>query len=583
MSHKKRRNLSTLFAGVIIGFMAIWAGSPVVPEQIFERVEYPVFVMTLVPAETTYFSDHRFVYLTPTIDTMIMELNTSGTIVDSFAATIPNLDSIPQATLGELLIGPINQGLFITHDWTVPQVDVLDSLQVDSVYSNWALTDTPAYLIPIKGFPQDTPGVPPQPPGNVTPDPVTNLLVTADTGNTRLVITWTETVDSYQVVSGLNAGGEEDTMEVAAPPAHRTVTVDGTYYGCTRAFDGDSISDARCNQVVYNSTPPDPPPPPPGGLTDTTNAVYVYSYEGYANSTDYRNDTGFWNAPTGNVALTRQFITTDVPYPGLTKSVRYDWVYDETCEFGNGPAFTGCDSRTIGRSRDIPNFSSNQYTEVWVEMALRYSPTFTACSAWQTPCDHKTAFLLVLPDENGRWAVHMNGNGGTSWSSGRSYGVKIKAPKGFVNNGSPAGTSWNTEDGGIAPGKFFWYTPGQDSTWHVWRWYVKHSASQTNDSTTNSMDARIALWQDDVLIYDSKAWVETSQSPEFGTFNFKGGSGGTYVRALIIAINKDKGAGDAPSDSFPRTESMYIGRAALWVNDPGWVKWPSDTPSIGTF
>ncbi len=112
---------------------------------------------------------------------------------------------------------------------------------------------------------------------------------------------------------------------------------------------------------------------------------------------------------------------------------------------------------------------------------------------------------------------------------------------------------------------------------------MKHSTNQTNDSTTNSMDGRLVVWRDDILIYDSKAWVDTNQSPPFGTFNVNGGSGDTYVRSLLIGVNKDKGGEDAAANTYPRTESMYIGRAAMWNIDPGWLKWPNDTPSIGTF
>lgn len=574
MSSKKHRKLTTLFVSVLMGFLVIWAASPVTDSQRFVS-------SSMAPAETTYFFDDRFVYLTPTLDTWVLEHDASGAITDSFFATIANTDSVPLAAIGELLVGPSDQGLFITHDVTIPQVSVLDSLQVDSVYSSWSLTHAKAYLIPIEGFPQDTPGIPQQPPGNITPDPVTNVVVTADTGNQLLTTTWTETVDSYRVITGLNAGGEEDTQFVAQAPSSRGVTVDGDYFGCVVAYDADSLSDARCNQADYNSTPPDPPPPPPGGLTDTTNALYVYSYEGYANSTAYRDDTGFWNAPTGNTNLNLQFITTDIPYPGLTKSVRYDWTYTETCEFGNGPAFTGCDSKTIGRSRDIPNFSSNQYKEVWIEVAVRFSPLFSTCSAWLNPCDHKTIFLLVLPDENARWAFHLNGGSGQGWAANKTYSVRIKGPKGFVDN-TPPGTSYTEED--HAPGRHFWYKVGRDTTWHVWRMYVKHASSQTNDSTTNSMDSRISLWIDDVLIYDTEAWIATSQGPRFGTYDFKNNSNvGTYVRALLIGANKDKGGEDAAANTFPRTESMYISRAALWVTNPGWVKWPNDTPSVGTF
>lgn len=256
-----------LFLGVVTGFLINWAAAPVIGVPTIFRTPSVAFA----PIDTTYYFDHRFVYLVPTIDTVMEVVNTSGAVVDSFAGTIPNRDSIPFGTLGRLLDGPSDQGLFITHNWTVPQVGVLDSLEVDSVYTSWSLLDTVAYFIAIEGFPLDTPGPPQQPPGNITPDPVTNLVLTADTTINSIVANWTESADSYQVVSGYNSGpGADITDSTDAPPQAHIVTVDSLYFMCVRAFAGDSISDSRCDIIQYTTPPPGPPPDDnePAGMTE---------------------------------------------------------------------------------------------------------------------------------------------------------------------------------------------------------------------------------------------------------------------------------------------------------------------------
>lgn len=573
MTHNR---MTGLFAAMIFLFGVVWSNQP---------VANPYTPRASGNLDTvTYFTDARIVYK---VATMIVA-DSLFTNLGAFVATIDrrtvDTTAIPPATIrsAAIIYSPAaDSALVITYDTLA--MSPIDSAAVDAQLIAWA-NPSIGYIVFVPGQPAtvdrgsgpvDTTTPPPG-----APDQPTNLVLVADTTNSRITSSWTGAVDSYVVNGGLNAGGQEWTDTVAALLSHRLISVDGTYFVCVKALESGLLSSNQCDLVDYDKNIP--PPPTPGGLTDTTGALFVFDYDIYANAGAYRNDTGFFSSPTGNTNIDFQFITTFIPFTGLVKSVRYDWVYIETCEFGNPAAFTGCDSRTIGRAKEVPNPFTAQEKEIWMEIAVRFSHNFTACSAWDQPCDHKTLFLQVWPDENGRWEWHLTGGGGAAWAADRSYSVIMSGPRGLVTGDPSSQATWSLTGDGPG-GRHFWFKPGVDTTWQVFRMYVKHSTMQGNTIATNSMDARMVVWHNDILVYDTEAWIETGQSPSFGTYNTKAGSGDTYVRALLLGVNKDKGAGDVPSDSFPRTESMYLGRATLWDTDPGWLKWPLDTPTVGTF
>ena len=90
-----------------------------------------------------------------------------------------------------------------------------------------------------------------------------------------------------------------------------------------------------------------------------------------------------------------------------------------------------------------------------------------------------------------------------------------------------------------------------DEQWHLLRLHAKHSTD------ANTYDARMRLWMDDVLLYDSEQLRQQYGAPGFST------NDGARIRAILIGRNKDKGLDNG-------TESMWIGRVRAWRTDPGW-------------
>jgi hypothetical protein len=93
--------------------------------------------------------------------------------------------------------------------------------------------------------------------------------------------------------------------------------------------------------------------------------------------------------------------------------------------------------------------------------------------------------------------------------------------------------------------------PYFDGQWHVLRLHAKHS------SDSKTYDARMRLWIDGVLIYDTDEMQRVAGAPGFATLD------NTRIRAILLGRNKDKGLDSG-------TESMWIGRVRAYKTDPGW-------------
>jgi hypothetical protein len=90
-----------------------------------------------------------------------------------------------------------------------------------------------------------------------------------------------------------------------------------------------------------------------------------------------------------------------------------------------------------------------------------------------------------------------------------------------------------------------------DEQWHVLRLHAK------NSTDVNTYDARMRLWMDGVLLYDSEQLRQQYGAPGFST------NDGATIRAILLGRNKDKGLNIG-------TESVWIGRVRAWRQDPGW-------------
>ena len=250
------------------------------------------------------------------------------------------------------------------------------------------------------------------------------------------------------------------------------------------------------------------------GVEVSQDCVWVdVNLEGFDTTEELRADRKVF--PSENLHLEHVYLDKNVAYAagGLTRSMRYDWT-DQ-----------GTQSVSIGRGIRL----SEPVEELWVEVVIRWSRNFTTCHPDELPCDHKTIFLQVTPDGNGRWEAKFGGCG----SSGPTAPIEVASPK---------GRDFNTDHVSLRRclADAFQYF---DEEWHVVRIHAKHSTDVSRP--TGELD----FWVDGQLL--------GSYRNEFSTNN------GTRIHGILLGRNKDKGIDTG-------TESMWIGRVRAWRSDPNW-------------
>ena len=266
----------------------------------------------------------------------------------------------------------------------------------------------------------------------------------------------------------------------------------------------------------------------------TWDGVLEVDLESFSSTDELRADRKVF--ATGNLNLDRIHLDKTVAYSegGLTRSMRYDWT-DQ-----------GTKSVSIGRGIRLPH----EVRELWTEVIIRWSPNFTTCNPADPPCDHKTIFYQVAPDGNYRWAWHMGGGAG---EVGPEASINMVSPRAEIHGGNDGRSTW----GLVAVSRKYpsvqmvKANPYFDGQWHVLRLHAKHS------SDSKTYDARMRLWIDGVLIYDTDEMQRVAGAPGFATLD------NTRIRAILLGRNKDKGLDSG-------TESMWIGRVRAYKTDPGW-------------
>ena len=261
--------------------------------------------------------------------------------------------------------------------------------------------------------------------------------------------------------------------------------------------------------------------------------------EGFDTTEELRADREVFD--TGNLNLEKISLDFDDPYAegGLTRSMRYD--FDSQ----------GVNSMSIGRGFYLPSMVK----ELWGEVVLKWSRNFTPCNPNRVPCDHKTLFYRVHPaQDNGRWQLKLGGGAG---ESGPEVNVTITAPRGPVE-GHPELSRWSIVSGhrslDAADRKQISLVNANqyyDEEWHVVRMYVRHSTDET------SFDARMKVWVDGAVLYDTDELHAAYGFPRFGT------NEDLMIREILVGRNKDAGLDDG-------TESMWVARVRAWREDPGW-------------
>lgn len=289
----------------------------------------------------------------------------------------------------------------------------------------------------------------------------------------------------------------------------RTCTVENLAPGSTYEFqvvafagqvssESEEVSDDLSNVVAAtmpSSTPGD--------------AFLSFDFDKYSSTENLHQADEDFMGGREDLGLSRIYLDTDEGFDGLSKSMRYDWI-DQ-----------GTDSQSRGRGIFLPE----ERRELWVEIVIKWSSNFTTCHPEDPPCDHKTMFLQVWPDESGRWAVHFGGGG----ASGPQAPVTVGLPAGDKESGNIGNT-------GVMANKYF------DDEWHVVRWHVRHSTD------VDTRDGLVELWVDGEKL---KTVTNFSTNDD------------TRVRAILLGRNKDKGRDSG-------TESMWVGRVRAWDVNPGW-------------
>jgi len=202
-----------------------------------------------------------------------------------------------------------------------------------------------------------------------------------------------------------------------------------------------------------------------------------------------------------------------VPALGRSKSMRYDW-----------PSRIGCPAGkdfTVGRSLLFRDHGHPDVKEVWVEVYLRFSRTFTTRGPCSGNPDYKTLLIGMLD------ARHRSTRGRAELKFGAG-------PSQFLQAGMPDGNQkWR-----LGAASAYW-----DGEWHRWRLHVKLP------SIPSGGDAAFQVWADESLVL-SKSGLSTRPR------NW------SFIRGIVMGANLNRGPAHAMS--------LWWGSVRAWDRNPGW-------------
>lgn len=238
-------------------------------------------------------------------------------------------------------------------------------------------------------------------------------------------------------------------------------------------------------------------------------------FDGYGTIADLDEDRENWawyEAKTGHHVE----IDSDVAYPGLARSLRYDYRHDDPCS-----------TQTNSRQVFLPEAAQ----EVWVEFAIRWSDNFSTTATPFDPAtcnvaagDHKTFFALTEKGNTGRWEIKIGAQGSVVM---RAAGTN-SAENDERYIGSP-----DPED--------LW-----DAEWHIVRLHFRHSTGNT------TRDGAMTGWIDGTKIYEETGINTVTDD---GTTD--------RITGLRLGANQQKGP-------LGELMSIWWGYVKAYDTDPGW-------------
>jgi len=289
----------------------------------------------------------------------------------------------------------------------------------------------------------------------------------------------------------LDASGRVSGNPTEAGPSQLTVRVS--------SFGRESISAVTI--LVIDPSLPDP--------------VVDINFESYETSDDLRGDCATWICASDSPESESRgkYLDTSVGYGLLTRSMRYDYLHGGD----------GCNTITNRRSVEFP-----KSTEVWIELAVRWSENFATTNYACSPNDHKLIFGGTTQPNTYRWELKV----GTD--SGPSHSVVLRAA------GTNGGENGANRAQGIRAAELW------DGEWHIIRIHWKHS-SPANTGANGVQE----LWIDGQLHISETGITNRTDTGEQD-----------YIRTISLGRNKD----DGPPGVLM---SIWWGYAKVWTQDPG--------------
>jgi hypothetical protein len=261
-------------------------------------------------------------------------------------------------------------------------------------------------------------------------------------------------------------------------------------------------------------------------LMPATLPYITISFDNYSSTSQLMADNVTWytvedqfivpSGGTGSISL-----DTVVAFPGTTKSMRYDYLHPDD----------GCNSITVKRSILFP--SSSVFKDSWADFKVKWTSNFSNINNTCPPNDHKLIFGDTEAAQSGRWGLYV-GNGVSG-----SMRVKVERP---------------TPTGGTGPyalniSSSFDASSLWNDVWHDIKLHFGHS------TTTSSLDGRLRLWIDEILLHDETGFNTVKPVAEGSTVD--------RITGFSFSHNKD----DGPPNVLM---SIWWGPITIYTIDPEW-------------